>query len=297
MTTTKTRVTVDGVALAVHRTGRGVPVVCLSAVGHDAQDFSYLAERAGAHCEFICIEWPGHGESGKDHRPVSASRYAELIEGVLSLLGIEFPIVLGNSIGGTVAMRYAARHRVRALVICDSGGLVEISPTVRKFCRVMERFFAAGERDAWWYRLVFAGYYRLVLQQKAARAQRKRIVANAHKLAPLLRQAWASFGDPEADLRAVAASLDVPIWVAWSKHDRVIPLKACMDAIRGFKHYTLDTFDGGHTPFLEQPDAFAKKFLRFLVTLSGNGLNNAADQSSHEVRSSEAYKPHRSSVR
>ena len=33
-------VTVEGVTLSVKRFGHGMPVVCLSAVGHDAHDFA-----------------------------------------------------------------------------------------------------------------------------------------------------------------------------------------------------------------------------------------------------------------
>jgi 4,5:9,10-diseco-3-hydroxy-5,9,17-trioxoandrosta-1(10),2-diene-4-oate hydrolase len=266
------RITIDGVDLAVKSLRAGpypehssrIPVVCLSAAGHDALDFAPLAQRLGAAFEFICIEWPGHGDSGADHQPASAVRYAELVEGALWQLSLRNPIIIGNSIGGATAIRYAARRPVRGLVLCDSGGLVEVDATVRKACRLFERFFALGQRGAWWYPAVFSLYYRIVLPKPAAAKQRRRIVANGIKLAPLLRQAWASFGQPEADLRDLSASLTHPIWVAWAKHDRVIPLQRCLPAIRALQNATLDTFDAGHSAFLEQPDQFAERFAAFV---------------------------------
>src|SRR5205085_7456287 len=114
------------------------------AVGHDAHDFDALADRIGERFELIRLEWPGHGRSGDDHQPASARRYAQLVEGLLERLAIERPLLLGNSIGGAVAMLHASRHPVRALVLCDSGGLVEITPDVARICRLFERFFAAG---------------------------------------------------------------------------------------------------------------------------------------------------------
>ncbi len=264
---TSNRISVDGVSLAVKRWGRGAPVVCLSAIGHDALDFAPLAERLGDRHEFICIEWPGHGDSGADRQPASAARYATLVGGALSALGIERPIILGNSIGGAVAILHAARNPVRALVLCDSGGLVEVTPTIARFCRAFARFFAAGERRASWYPYAFAAYYKLVLPEPAAAQQRARIVARAYQIAPVLRQAWTSFAAPEADIRAVAAGLDVPIWVAWAKRDRVIPLRACRPAIDALRSATLDTFAAGHSAFLEQPDAFARGFLDFIARL------------------------------
>jgi pimeloyl-ACP methyl ester carboxylesterase len=259
------RTLVDGVLLCVKRFGRGTPVVCLTAIGHDAQDFAPLAQRTAERCELICIEWPSHGESGADHATPSAARYADLIDGVLDQLALDRPIIIGNSIGGAVAILCAARRPVGGLVLCDSGGLVEVTRTVATFCRIFERFFAAGARGAWWYPAAFAAYYRLVLPQQAAAAQRRRIVARARDLAGLLRDAWASFGTPAADIRGIAASLDVPVWVAWARRDRVIPLSACRPAIRRMRQVTLDTFAAGHTPFLEQPDAFARAFGDFLA--------------------------------
>ena len=269
---TSNRISVDGVSLAVKRRGRGAPVVCLSAVGHDALDFEALAQRLGDRHEFICIEWPAHGDSGTDRQPASAARYAALIGGALPALGIDRPIILGNSIGGAVAILHAARHPVRALVLCDSGGLVDVTPTIARFCRTFARFFAAGERAAWWYPYAFAAYYRLVLPEPAAAQQRRRIVARATAIAPVLREAWTSFAAPDADIRAVAAGLDVPVWVAWAKRDRVIPLRACRPAIDALRHAALDTFDAGHSAFLEQPDAFARGFAQFVARLPGAPL-------------------------
>jgi 4,5:9,10-diseco-3-hydroxy-5,9,17-trioxoandrosta-1(10),2-diene-4-oate hydrolase len=258
-----TRVETHGVSMAVDRIGAGPPVICLSAVGHDARDFDALAQRLGDRFEFIRIEWPGHGRSGPDPEPASPWRYAELIEALLASLNIDTPLIIGNSIGGAVAIRYAANHPVRGLVLCDSGGLVPIDSTTRRFCGLFEGFFAAGVRGAAWYPAAFAFYYRLVLPARAARIQRAEIIRNGRRLAPQLRQAWASFADPRSDLRETAAGLEAPVWVAWSRHDRVIPLSLCRPAIERLRRQSLTLFDGGHSAFLEQPDAFAQGFSAF----------------------------------
>lgn len=260
--------TIDGVRLAVDRVGAGPAVVCLSAVGHDARDFDGLVERLGRQFEFIRIEWPGHGRSGPDHQGAAPARYAALLAGALAQLGLTDPILIGNSIGGAVAIRHAASHPVRGLVLCDSGGLVAVDKTVRRFCGLFEAFFAAGERGAAWYGPAFALYYRLVLPSRAAGDQRRRIIANGRRLAPLLRQAWRSFGQPEADIREVAARLETPVWVAWARSDHVLPLSLCRPALARLRNHSLTLFSGGHTPFLEQPDAFAEGFARFAAGLA-----------------------------
>jgi pimeloyl-ACP methyl ester carboxylesterase len=77
---------VDKVLLAIKRAGIGPPVVCLTATGHDAQDFEPLAARLKHKFEIICIEWPGHGDSRADHTPASAARYAALVISALRIV-------------------------------------------------------------------------------------------------------------------------------------------------------------------------------------------------------------------
>jgi 4,5:9,10-diseco-3-hydroxy-5,9,17-trioxoandrosta-1(10),2-diene-4-oate hydrolase len=261
-------VEVDGVRLAYARRGQGQAVVCLHAIGHGGRDFEALAASIEDKFEVIRIDWPSQGRSGDDHVPASAARYAELLAGALAALKVERPIIIGNSIGGAAAITYAGKHPVKALVLCNSGGLLEVTPAVTRACKSMAAFFAAGARSAWWFPAAFWLYYTmLVLPSGAARAQRKRIIASGAEIAPVLRDAWLSFGQPDADLRAVAASLDVPVWVAWARGDWIIQLSACRPAIKRLKRGRLTGFGGGHAAFLERPRGFAKAFLRFAKTV------------------------------
>ena len=269
-------VIVDGVRLAVHRTGDGPALVCLSAIAHDARDFDALAARVGDRFELICLEWPSHGHSGDDRQPPSAARYGELTIEALDRLGVETPLILGNSIGGGAAIHYAAARPVRGLVLCDSAGLVRVTPLVRLICGAFAAFFAAGERHAAWFAPAFRAYYRMVLTQPAAADQRRRITDDALRLAGVLRQAWTSFGQPEADLIETACALGAPIWVAWAKQDKVIPLAFCRPAIRRLRNATLTTFKAGHSAFLEQPDGFADGFLAFVARLPEPAARRAA---------------------
>lgn len=259
---------VDGVRLAYARSGRGPALVCLHAVGHGGGDFAGLAAALGESHEVIRIDWPGQGRSGPDTQLPSPKRYAQLLEGLLTSLKVQKPTLIGNSIGGAAALHYAQKNPVQALILCDAGGLVPVNFFVRTFCAFFAWFFNAGARGSRWFRPMFAAYYRyLVLPQAAASEQRERIVNSAYEIAPLLRDAWHGFAQADADLRQVAQALDVPVWFAWAKQDRVIPLNLCMPCIRQMKRAQLSKFDGGHTAFLEQPAAFVSGFHSFMNTL------------------------------
>ena len=260
-------VEVLGVRLAVAREGEGPAVVCLHAIGHGGGDFAALSALLRDRFEVIRVDWPGQGRSGAEAQPASAARYAELLEALLDRLGIAAPILLGCSIGGAAALHYAARQPVRALVLCDPGGLIEVTPAVQRFCRLFAHFFAAGERGAWWFPLAFRAYYRLVLPAPAAREQRRRITAAAFESASVLRQAWTGFAAPAADVRALAAGLDVPVWFAWARRDRIVRFVLAKPTIDRMRRASVTLFDGGHAAFLEQPEVFARAFADFAAAL------------------------------
>lgn len=262
------RLAIDGVELAYCRSGSGVPVLCLSAIGHGGGDFADLPHRLGEGFEVVALDWPGHGRSGQDHKSLSPRRFAELVVELIRALGLDRPILLGNSIGGAVAILVARQVPVRGLVLCDPGGLVKVSAAVRLFCGLFERIFAGGARGAGWFPSVYRAYYRyLVLPGPEARVQRDRIIAAGPEMADALRQAWAGFGQTSADIRQVAMDLEVPIWLAWARQDRVIPLSRCLPTVRGMKRATLTRFEGGHSPFLEDPHDFAEGFRAFARAL------------------------------
>ncbi len=266
-------ITVDRVRLAYNDDGNGPAVVCLHAIGHGAGDFTALRERLKGRHRMIALDWPGQGSSEDDHAPASAGRYTDLLAGFLDGLGIREVMLLGNSIGGAAAIRYAAAHpgRVRALILANPGGLDRggHGRMVRATTGLMARFFAAGARGARWYPRVFAAYYRQVLREPPAAKQRTRIIAAAQESAPILAQAWRSFGAPDADIRGRAASVSCPTLFAWATGDWANQLSRCRAAISRFPQARLAPFRGGHSAFLEAPDAFNGVLDDFLAEVSG----------------------------
>jgi pimeloyl-ACP methyl ester carboxylesterase len=181
-------------------------------------------------------------------------------------LQIRSAVLLGNSIGGATAVRYAHMHpdRVQALVLCDSGGLQTSSAAGRIFVGAFVQFFAAGRRGASSYQWAFDKYYQRVLIKKPAQQQRERIVRSAYETAPILEQAWKSFGRPEENLNPILPEIQCPVLIAWPKNDFVVPLKETQSAFQRFPNHRLEVFDGGHAAFLEDPDHFEQSLRRFL---------------------------------
>lgn len=249
--------------------GSGLPIVCLHAIGHGARDFVPLRDRLDPGYRFITLDWPGQGRSGDDALPASADRYTDILSEFLDDLEIERPVLLGNSIGAAAAIQYAARdsERVLALVLANPGGLAPVDLMTRVFARRFASFFRAGSRDARWFRPAFRAYYRRVLQGEPAGQQRQRIEAACYEIAPVLAQAWTSFTRADADLRARARQITCPILFTWAKNDQIVSYARSRAAIESLPTARVEFFEAGHSAFLEDPDAFASAFGRFLASL------------------------------
>ena len=263
-------VDVDGVKLAVSRRGAGFPMLCLHATGHGGRDFEVLTQLLeNEPVEIITLDWPGQGRSEDDasDQMASALRYAQLLNVVVpKLFGDKKIAILGNSIGGAAAIRYAhaSPDQVAALIISNGGGLAPMDWLARTVIGGTISFFGAGERGAGWFPRAFGLYYKLVLPAAPAKAQRGRIIAASGETAPVIAQAWRSFAGADDDIRPLLSRLQIPIFFAWAKQDRLVAYKRSRAAIEAYPHTTVELFPGGHSPFLEAPEAFAASLTRFL---------------------------------
>jgi len=263
-------VSVQGASIVYSDSGGNGPVLlCLHAVGHGARDFAGLAQRLGPAWRVIALDFPGQGNSASDTAPAGAVHYAEIVSQFADRLNLSSFAIIGNSIGGAAAIRYAAAHpdRVKALILCDTGGLGEPSTASHLFIAAFIQFFAAGRRGALWYPAAFTALYRHVLILQPSWGERDRITQSAYEIAPLLEGAWRSFADPNQNVTALLPKIECPVLIAWAKNDFVIPLSAVKPYFPGFRQYNLAVFDGGHAAFLEDPDRFQATLIRFLTPL------------------------------
>jgi pimeloyl-ACP methyl ester carboxylesterase len=261
------RVVLDGISISYTDSGGPGPVVlCLHAIGHGARDFEDLTRRLSPQYRIIALDFPNHGNSGADSQPASGTRYTEILAQFIDGLHLRKVVLLGNSIGGAVAIRYASQHpeRVKAIVLCDSGGLGPPGPVGRISIGGFVQFFAAGRRGAFWFRWAFDRYYRKVLLTPAAHEERDLIIRSAYEIAPTLEQAWQSFNRPEENLAPLLPQIRCPVLLAWAKNDFVVPLKRSAPSFQAFANHRLEIFEGGHAAFLEDPDRFEHMLRGFL---------------------------------
>ena len=268
---------VGELALAYNDEGSGEPVVCLHAVGHGARDFEAFRAGAKAKHRVIALDWPGHGRSSKDTSAPSVRHYAKVLEGFLDAIGVERATLVGNSIGGGAAIRFAAEFpgRVRALVLENPAGLEPNDIISQTAIAGMVRLFRAGAENAIWFGAAFDAYYRAILPSAPAHEQRARIVAagSQRENAALIARAWESFSDPSQDLRGLGATISKPVLFAWAIKDKFVQLWRSRPAILEYPNARIEEFDAGHSPHLETPQAFLVAFEQFMNEVEAREKN------------------------
>ena len=122
--------TVNGLRLRYLEWGRpgGLPVVCVHGYTSSAEAFNAMARRLQDRTHIVAMDVRGHGESGWSSE--GAYQYADQAGDLAALvdqLGIERFVLIGTSMGGVIAMVYAAQHadRLRGLALNDIGPEVE----------------------------------------------------------------------------------------------------------------------------------------------------------------------------
>jgi pimeloyl-ACP methyl ester carboxylesterase len=245
--------------------GAGPPLVLLHANPGDHRDFDAIRPWLRVRCRVLALDWPGYGASPApaDPRASSAMRCAGLLRQFVEALELPPVILLGNSVGGYAAVRLAldAPERVRALALVSPGGFTPHNALTRAFCRLKGTEAFTRFSNPWFARLYLRRRNRWVAEilERAAGEQSgaEQVSINA--------ATWRSFVAPEHDLRAAASKLKLPTWLAFGRHDPLIPAsRDGATAAASLPGAEFQVFDTGHMPFAEAPDAFMARLAPFL---------------------------------
>ncbi len=113
----------DGLHLSyLDQGGTGIPIIALHAYWMEAGTYVDLAEALAPEWRVISLDQRGHGHS-EHSTDLSWEAFISDLAALLDYLAIDDPVILmGNSLGGTVAFRYAALNpgKVCAMVIEES---------------------------------------------------------------------------------------------------------------------------------------------------------------------------------
>ena len=112
-------------ALASSRSGSGSPVVLLHALGSSRAAWAPVVPALAEHADVITVDLPGAGDSPPlpDGVEPSPKALAAAVAAFLDEFGLAVPHVVGNSLGGWVAMELAALRPLASVTLLSPAGM------------------------------------------------------------------------------------------------------------------------------------------------------------------------------
>ena len=113
----------DGTRLFYKDEGEGQPILCLSGLSRNTEDFSYAMPALDGY-RVIRMDYRGRGQSDwADYRSYTIAQEAQDALLLLDHLGLREVGLIGTSRGGLIAMGLglAARDRLRGVCLVDIG--------------------------------------------------------------------------------------------------------------------------------------------------------------------------------
>jgi 4,5:9,10-diseco-3-hydroxy-5,9,17-trioxoandrosta-1(10),2-diene-4-oate hydrolase len=222
----------------------------------------------------VMMDLPGYGKSAA--RPVTGHFFtvaAEALAGLLDQLNIDKVHLIGNSLGGGTALRFALNYpdQVGRLVLMGPGGLTlnVFAPDPTEGVRRLMEFGAppGPSRDK------MAAFLRtMVFDQRLVTDElideRFAVASQPKALAAMVAMGASFFGEHAEDgmLWREAHRVKNEVLLIWGREDRVNPLDGALIALKQLRRAQLHVFGGcGHWAQLEKFDEFNELSLRFLA--------------------------------
>lgn len=271
--------TIHGHPVGYRMAGDGETVVLIHGMAGSSRTWRDVMPRLAHQFRVIAPDLLGHGESAKPLGDYSLGAHASGLRDLLvGMLGVERATLVGQSLGGGVAMQLAYQHPelCERLVLVSSGGL--------------------GREVSWLLRLLTLPAAESLMPLLFPRFLRKPGNALSRQLrdrglrAPRLAEMWrayASLTEPEnraAFVRTLRAVIDlggqtvsatdrlyltaaVPTLIVWGDRDDIIPVAHAHEAHAQMPGSRLEVLPGvGHFPQSEEPVRFAELLVDFVTS-------------------------------
>jgi pimeloyl-ACP methyl ester carboxylesterase len=272
-------VSIHGHDVAYRTGGTGPAVLLVHGMAGSASTWRHVMPALAQHTTVIAPDLPGHGRSEKGRGDYSLGGLASALRDLLLSLGHDRVTIVGQSLGGGVAMQFAYQYpdRCERLVLVSSGGL---GPEVHMLLRALS--FPGAE-------------YLLALGCAEPVRNAGNAVANFFgrfglRPQPAVDEMWRAYSSladgatRQAFVRTLRSVVDVsgqcvsatdrlyltsvmPTLLIWGDADRIIPVSHAHDAHAAMPGSRLELFEGaGHFPHCEAPERFVDVLLDFIRT-------------------------------
>lgn len=254
--------------------GSGSTIILLHGGNGSIEFWLYNIGTLAQHHQVYAFDMVGSGKSDFPDGSYSLGEQAKFLHGFMAALNIDTATLIGNSMGGGVALEFTRAYpdRVDKLVLVDSMGFgKEISlgirlitlPAIVNLLRpgrwmipamLKSNFYNSKQLPPEWIEFrypIFAlpGRNRVIL----------RLGQSNFNLAGVRAQVYQPILDS-------LAKITQKTLIIWGDCDRIIPVKHAYVAAAGLPNSQLHIFPNcGHHPYLEYPEKFDRLVLEFLT--------------------------------
>jgi len=273
-TVVKTVTLANGVRLEIAEKGLrgGMPVVMLHGITDSRRSFDPIWEHLSAEWHAIAVSQRGHGESDKRPTQYSTVDFADDIALLADMLDLSPMVVVGHSMGSSVALQLAADRPdlVRAVVGIGTFASYGSKAALRAWRDTDLEALQDPVPDA------IARDFQLSTLANPIDAATLEVMVNESCKVPA--RIWrAAFDGLLADrFCAGIPTIQLPVLLAWGDADAVAP-RGDQDLLRStLPRAQLLVYEGvGHALHWEQPLRFANDLADFVDTLRAGGHTRA----------------------
>ncbi|MEV6669253.1 alpha/beta hydrolase [Streptomyces sp. NPDC051162] len=253
--------------VSYERLGGGEPLVLLHGIGHHLQVWDPVAGILAAERDVIAVDLPGFGRSPglPDGIRYDLQGVTPVLAALFETLGLDRPHVVGNSLGGLLALQLGHEKLVRSVTAISPAGFW--NETERRYAFAVLRQMRRGAvtmppRLAARLARTAAGRAVMVgpIYARPARRSPDAVIAEARAL----REATGFAATLEAGrtVRFDHEVSDIPVTIAWGSKDRLLVPRQGIRAKKVIPGARLLRLSGcGHVPMNDDPALVARVIL------------------------------------
>jgi len=276
----KTRaISVNGERVVYRTAGKGPLLLLVHGIAGSSLTWRHVMPALAEGFTVLAPDLLGQGLSDKPRGDYSLGAHANTLRDLMDALGRKRATVVGQSLGGGVAMQFAYQfpERCKRLVLVNSGGLGrEVTfylrmLTVPGFEAVFPLFCTPQMRDAgnmfatWLARM---GVRSTPAAQEMWRSYASLADAESRRaFFRSLRDVIDFSGQAVSALSRLYRAAHLPTLIVWGAQDPFIPVSHAVAAHKAIPKSRLEIFEGvGHYPHCEAPERFVAVLVDFIAS-------------------------------
>jgi pimeloyl-ACP methyl ester carboxylesterase len=266
---------INNLNINVLAAGNGTPVVLIHGFMGMAYDWRFNIHELGKHFSVYALDLPGFGYSDKPlNFDYTSNGYAEFIVSFLNAYSVERAVLVGNSMGGQIALMVGLKYpdRVTGLVLIDSGGYpqsVEFLPFKLLGVPVIGEISMALINRTIIQIMLKKGIYfdgSFATDEVITNYRNVYGTVNARKTPPKIMR---KIMKDEEYVASNLKNIKCPTLIIWGAQDRVIsPSRAEMFGRDIDNASAMIIPQAGHMPQTEKSKVVNKSVIDFIMTLS-----------------------------